>query len=172
MKKDNVNQEMNIDEVVNYIKNSSKKSIVYIAGDSKPNGKKIVYAVVVIIHNIDRFGIGHGCKVFRQVITRWPKRTIKAGMKKEKIALIIEKLRNEVSDVIPIAEAVVPHIGDRKYEIHIDVNEDENHTSNKIMKEVMGWIFSMFGVYPILKPHAIHASNAADHYTKAKNVPS
>lgn len=50
-----------------------------------------------------------------------------------------------------------------KIEIHLDVNPDEIHASNDVLKAVTGWVHGM-GYKAKTKPDAVCASTVADRY--------
>lgn len=121
------NTKIDITEVEQYIKNSSKKSKIYIAGDSKPSGKGIIYVICVIVHNIDSFGIGRGAKIFRE-----------SYREKGRKPTIREKLMKEVELVIEVATVVEKVLDGRTFEIHLDLSNEPENKSNEVVKAAMG----------------------------------
>lgn len=58
-----------IDEIREYLAGASENSRVYIGCDSSRHKNRYgqwsaSYTTAVVVHHIDEYGIGHGCKVF------------------------------------------------------------------------------------------------------------
>jgi predicted RNase H-related nuclease YkuK (DUF458 family) len=146
---------MNIDEVRDFIQNSSELSCIYIGADSeryrgKDNHWYADYTVAVVIH-IDG---SRGCKVFGQVSTErdYDKRHDRPAY----------RLMNEVYKASAMYLELFEAIGDRHVEVHLDINPDELHGSSCVIQQATGYIRGMCGFAPKVKPDAFAASYAAD----------
>ena len=146
---------MNIDEVRDFIQNSSELSCIYIGADSeryrgKDNQWYADYTVAIVIH-IDG---SRGCKVFGQVETErdYDKRHDRPAY----------RLMNEVYKASSMYLELFEAIGDRHVEVHLDINPDELHGSSCVIQQATGYIRGMCGFAPKVKPDAFAASYAAD----------
>ena len=110
------------------------------------------YATVVVVH-IDG---NRGAKVFGEITTE---RDYDQSKDRPKVRLMTE-VQKAASLYLDLAEA----IGDRKFEVHIDINPDLKHGSSCVINEAMGYIKGMTGVTPQVKPDAWAASIAADKF--------
>ena len=148
-------QKMNIDEVREYIANSSESTAIYIGADSeryrgRDNQWYADYTVAVVIH-IDG---SRGCKVFGDVVTErdYDKRHDRPAY----------RLMNEVYKASAMYLELFEAIGDRHVEVHLDINPDELHGSSCVIQQATGYIRGMCGFAPKVKPEAFAASYAAD----------
>jgi predicted RNase H-related nuclease YkuK (DUF458 family) len=146
-----------IEEVRQYIMNSSHESKIYIGGDSEriklPNGKWVAdYATVVVIHIDGK----HGAKIFGEV-TREPDFD-------HKIARPSLRLMNEVYKVQNLYSQLQEVIGYRHCEIHLDLNPDERHGSSCVVTQAVGYILGTCNIKAQVKPNAFAASIAADRF--------
>ncbi len=149
--------DINIQECIKEISESSLESSVYIGADSKTfkNGKDrfCAYCVTVILHKDSK----HGGKIFKDV-------KIERDYGSAKTPRM--RLMNEVYKVIAIASQIVDAVGDRHFEIHLDVNPDPQYKSNCAVKEACGMVLGTFGddAEVKVKPEAWAASAAADRF--------
>lgn len=150
-----MNKSMNIDEVRDFIQNSSESTCIYIGADSERyRGRDdqwyADYTVAVVIH-IDG---SRGCKVFGQVSTErdFDKRHDRPAY----------RLMNEVYKASAMYLELFEAIGDRHVEVHLDINPDELHGSSCVIQQATGYIRGMCGFAPKVKPEAFAASYAAD----------
>lgn len=148
-------QNMNIDEVRDFIQNTSESTCIYIGADSERyRGRDdqwyADYTVAVVIH-IDG---SRGCKVFGQVSTErdFDKRHDRPAY----------RLMNEVYKASAMYLELFESIGDRHVEVHLDINPDELHGSSCVIQQATGYIRGMCGFAPKVKPEAFAASYAAD----------
>jgi predicted RNase H-related nuclease YkuK (DUF458 family) len=146
---------MNIDEVRDFIQNTSESTCIYIGADSeryrgKDNQWYADYTVAIVIH-IDG---SRGCKVFGQVSTErdYDKRHDRPAY----------RLMNEVYKASAMYLELFEAIGDRHVEVHLDINPDELHGSSCVIQQATGYIRGMCGFAPKVKPEAFAASYAAD----------
>ncbi len=128
------------------IKDSSQKSAVYIGCDSKLSGGQTLFGLVVVIH-ID----GHkGGIVFGN------KSKISRRME------ISERLMKEVDIAMECAFNLNGTVGERLFEVHLDINPSPEHKSNSVMKRAMSYVKAQ-GFDCQIKPHAWAATTAADY---------
>lgn len=143
------------------ILDSSEQSTIYIGADSvrfkkgynKDGSDKWFarYAVVVIVHKDSC----HGCGVFHSVDIL------------PDYGQLRTRLLTEVQKSIDVFFAIEDVIGNRKLEIHLDVNPDPMHGSNIVVKEAAGWVTGL-GITHKIKNEAWAASTAADYCAKGR----
>ena len=145
---------MNLDQVREYIINSSWSSKIYIGSDSlrvkRGEDWYAEYATVVVIH---RDGC-RGCKIFGQIESEKD-----YDQKKNKPRL---RLMNEVIRTANLFIELEESIGDRHVEIHLDINPLEKFGSSCVISEAVGYVKGMCNIIPFVKPKAFAASVAAD----------
>jgi len=148
-------KKFDIEEVREFIRNSSETSKIYIGADSEcyRNKDKIWYAdytVAVVIHKDGN----KGGKVFGEVSTEriFDKRKDKPSI----------RLMNEVIKAAQMYLDLEEAIGDRHFEVHLDINPDVMHGSSCVVNEAVGYIRGMCNVVPMIKPDAFAASYCAD----------
>ena len=147
---------LNLDEVRQYIENTSASSRIYIGADSERHRRHGIwwadYATVVVVH-IDG---NRGAKVFGDIVTE---RDYDQSKDKPRM-----RLMNEVMKAAQLYLDLEEAIGDRECEVHIDINPDHKHGSSCVISEAVGYIKGMTGVTPRVKPCAWAASIAADKF--------
>ena len=147
-------KKLNLDEVREFIVNTSLSTKIYIGSDSARYRKGEVwfaeYCTVVVVH----YDGNRGCKVFGHLESE---RDYDQKMNRPRMRLMNEVQRT-AQMYLDLAEA----IGQRKTEIHLDINPDEKHGSSCVILEAVGYIKGMCNVIPFVKPHAFAASVAAD----------
>lgn len=152
------------DEVIEYLNQSSSASEIYLGCDSqrkkfREKGKSVwfaVYTVALVIH-IDG---SKGCKIF-YITSR--ERDYDA-----KLARPALRMMNEVYKVAEAYAQIAEHIGDRYFEIHLDINPKEQYGSNCVMSQAVGYIRGVCQTEPKIKPYAFAASKAADYGCRFK----
>jgi predicted RNase H-related nuclease YkuK (DUF458 family) len=148
-------QKFDINEVKEFINNSSSTSNIYIGADSERyRGRDdqwyADYTVAIVVH-LDG---SRGCKVFGKVTTErdYDKRHDRPSF----------RLMNEVYKASEMYLELFEVIGDRHCEVHLDINPDEMHGSSCVIQQATGYIRGMCGFAPKVKPEAFAASYAAD----------
>ena len=145
---------MNLEEVREYIKNTSSDSKIYIGCDSerfKKNGRWYAeYAVAIVIHKNGN----NGCKIFGDFFS-----DLDYDKKPSRPAL---RLMNEVYMVQKYYEKIADCIKGRYCEIHLDINPDEKYGSSCVVIQAIGYIRGTCNMDPKVKPHAFAASVCAD----------
>ena len=151
-------KKIDLEEVRAFIENTSEDTKIYIGGDStryKRNGVWFArYCTVVIIH----FEGKHGCKLFWDFSEERD-----YDQKKDKPRV---RLMTEVMKTAQLYIDLEESIDIRDCEIHLDLNKDEKHGSNCVVKEAIGYVRGMCNVVPMIKPNAFAAATAADHLLK------
>jgi len=167
MKKGNKN--FDIEEVREFIKNSSPESIIYFGCDSKvftkerkkdrKKGDKSLkgmakYSTVVVIHKDGN----KGAKIFGKIEDE----EIKDGNMGRPFA----RMYREIEKVSELVQEFEEELIDRTFQIHIDVNK-EDFGSHVAYGTAIGYINSLFGIDPVMKNeekknHPWAASCAAD----------
>jgi len=131
---------------------SSPDSAVYIGADSKVFSKNgvamVAYVTVVILHH----GSSKGAQIFRSHRTD------------RYYGQIRTRLMAEVTDAIMVGTEIADVIGDRGFEIHLDINPDTRYKSSEIVKEATGYVLGTLGFEPKIKPEAFAASCVADRW--------
>lgn len=142
------------DEIREAIATTSQKSAVYVGADSqvyRRRGKSYVAYVTVIIIHIDG---EHGGRLFKQV-------EVERDFGQTRL-----RLMNEVYKASAASIEIMEAVGDRHFEIHLDINPDEKYKSNLVVKEATGYVLGMLGIWPKIKPEGFAASTISDRYTK------
>jgi predicted RNase H-related nuclease YkuK (DUF458 family) len=150
---------MNLDEVRDFILEQTPETKIYLGGDSERfqmNGVWYAdYITVCVIHKNGK----NGCKVFGSVV-----RERDYDQHKDKPRM---RLMTEVMKVCQLYLDLEEAIGEREFEIHIDINPNEKYGSSCVIKEAVGYVQAMCNVVPMVKPNAWTASYAADRFKDA-----
>jgi hypothetical protein len=145
---------INLDEVREYIKNSSQESKIYLGADSERVNVEgtwyVDYLLVVVVHIDGR----HGCKVFGDVQRE---RDYDKNLGKPRMRLF-----TEVMKIGELYSQLVDDFGGREVDVHLDINPNEMFGSSCVIGEAVGYIKGMCGLTPKVKPHAFAASICAD----------
>ena len=162
----NNSPDLDYDCIREYIRNSHPESIIMLGCDSvrkEVRGKAFAnYSTVVCIRKAQGDGVFTGCKVFGGSV-RLPDygKVIKSG----KLANLRMRLMQEVTFVLEAFEEVYEAIGDRPWEIHLDINGRPDAESHVALQEARGYVMGVTGgVCPEFKPNALAASFAADQW--------
>jgi len=155
-------KKFDIEEIREFIRNSSAESSVYIGADSEAYKKKGVwyadYTIAVVIHHDSC----RGCKIFGKVDTEKVYET-----KKDKPSF---RLMNEVFKAAEMYLELAESIGDRHFEVHLDLNPDIIYGSSVVVNQAVGYIKGVCNVVPKIKPNAFAASYAADRLQEILNI--
>jgi predicted RNase H-related nuclease YkuK (DUF458 family) len=155
--------ELDYELIKKYIRDSNPNSVVMIGCDSvrkAGHGKaSALYSTVVVVRKASGPGVFHGCKVFATSV-RLPDygKVIRSG----KLANLKLRMLQEVTFALEAFTGVHEAIGDRHYEIHLDIASDPKWESNVAMADAKGYVMGMTGRAPEFKPFALAASFAAD----------
>jgi predicted RNase H-related nuclease YkuK (DUF458 family) len=147
-------RKLDLDEVKEFIVNTSLSTKIYIGSDSaryrKGEAWYAEYCTVIVIH----YDGNRGCKVFGQLESERD-----YDQKKDKPRM---RLMNEVMRTAQMYLDLEEVIGYRDVQIHLDINPDEKHGSSCVISEAVGYIKGFCNVVPFVKPNAFAASIAAD----------
>jgi predicted RNase H-related nuclease YkuK (DUF458 family) len=143
-----------IEEAKKAIIASSQQSSVYIGCDSirfrKNKQWYAKYSTVVIVHMDTK----KGGRIFHSSVDMPDYGNLK------------QRLLMEVQLAVSTATEIVDVIGDRHFEIHLDINPNPNHKSSVAVKEALGWVKGSLGMDAKIKPHSFAATHAADHVVR------
>ena len=143
-----------IEEAKKAIIASSQQSSVYIGCDSirfrKNKQWYAKYSTVVIVH-VDT---NKGGRIFHSSVDMPDYGNLK------------QRLLMEVQLAVSTATEIVDVVGDRHFEIHLDINPNPNHKSSVAVKEALGWVKGSLGMDAKIKPHSFAATHAADHVVR------
>lgn len=135
---------------------SSPTSRVYVGCDSvryRRNGVwHAKYSTVIVLH-VDG---SKGCRLFHNTADLLDYGSIK------------QRMLSEVGFAVEAALAIVDVVGDRPFEVHIDINKDPRHKSNVALKEAIGYVQGTLGFAPISKPDSWCATHTSDHVVRGK----
>jgi len=138
-----------LQEVREFIKNSSPESAVYVGCDSRQVRDSTIFVTVVVVH----INSNHGAKIF------WRIERVK------RINSIRQRLLEEVDRAVYTALMIADVVGERPFEVHLDINPNPDHRSSVILKEAVGYVLAQ-GLKPVLKPDAIAATSVADFFAE------
>lgn len=143
---------INMEELLEAIDNSSDTTAIYVGGDSKvfrKYGKQFVAYVICVVIHIDG---NAGGKLYKQI-------TIENHYGSTR-----QRLMHEVYLAGALASDIAETVGERPFEIHLDINSDDQYASSVCIKEATGYILGTLGFKPKLKPEAFAASTVSDRY--------
>ncbi len=138
-----------IEEVREFIRNSSEESAIYVGCDSRQLRESTIFVTVIVVH----INSNHGAKIFWQVD------------RVKRINSIRQRLLEEVDRAVYTALMIADVVGERPFEVHLDINPNPDHRSSVILKEAVGYVLAQ-GLKPVLKPDAIAATAVADFFTE------
>jgi len=142
------------DEAREAILNSSQESSIYVGADSIRYKKGELwfakYSVVIILHMDSK----HGCKLFHKTMDLPDYGNLK------------QRLLTEVGYAIEAATEIIDIVGDRRLEIHLDINPNPSYKSNIAIKEALGYVRGSLGLDARIKPHSFAATHCADYLVR------
>ena len=142
------------DEAREAILKSSETSSVYVGADSirfKRNGQWFAkYSMVIILHIDSK----HGARLFHK------------NIEMRDFGNLRQRLITEAGFAIEAAIEILDVIGQRKLEIHLDLNPNPRYKSNIAVKEALGYVKGSTGIDAKVKPDSFAASHAADHVVR------
>ena len=147
-------KQFDINEVKQYIQQSSQESKIYLGADSERTRHDKVwwadFTVAIVVHIDGK----HGCKIFGYHV-----RERDYDQKRNRPSI---RLMTEVYKVSEIFLELKDVIEDRHVEIHLDLNPQECYASNQVVQQAIGYIRGTCDVEALIKPDAFAASYAAD----------
>ena len=147
-------KKFNIDEVKDYIRQSSPETKIYLGADSERvsiGGKWYAdYTLAIVVHIDGK----HGCKIFGDV-----HRERDYDQKADKPSM---RLMQEVYKVSDLFHELAEVLQDRHVEVHLDINPQERYKSSVVVQQAVGYIKGTCNIDAHVKPQAYAASYAAD----------
>lgn len=141
-------------EIIDYI-NDNPTAKIYIGADSqRSKHKKVKFVTVLVVYQKDK------SKIFKNVIHE--------KVTDAKLSRPFNRMMREVFLVTELYTLLEDVLIDRDFEIHLDVNPNENAGSNIAYGAAKGVVWGTIGVEPVCKPDSWAASHCADRYTKSK----
>lgn len=138
-----------IEEARKAILKSSEQSSVYIGSDSirykREDGWYAKYSTVIILHKDSK----HGCSLWYDTVILKDFNNLR------------HRLLTEASFAINAAVEIIPVIGNRKLEVHLDLNPNPKYKSNIAVTEALGYVKG-FGIDAKIKPYSFAATHCAD----------
>lgn len=128
------------------ISQSPETSGVYIGCDSRLDREMTLFGLVVIVHIESSKGGRCYAEKYRE----------------QRRMQMKERLMKEVELSVGCAFELCDIIGDRNFEIHLDINPRQEHKSFAVMGNATGYVTAQGFDYRI-KPNAFAASTAADY---------
>ncbi len=160
---------IDLNEVVDFINKQSPETVIYVGGDSsiyKVNDETWILFIVIIGIHIDGC---KGVKVFKQ-----------AEWIRDYSHSLRQRLLAEAGSIATIASQIAEYVGDRHFQVHLDINSKKEHASNVVIKEAVGYVKGMLAEWMYdedengnqverikvkVKPDAFMGSIGADRYT-------
>jgi len=146
------------EEAKKVISESSEQSSIYIGSDSirykKDDDWYARYSTVVILHKDSK----HGCKIWSNSVEMRDYTSLK------------QRLMTEASLAINAAMEIIDIVGNRKLEIHLDINPNPKYKSNIAVTEALGYVRGLLGFDAKIKPEAFAATNCADHFSRSNSI--
>jgi predicted RNase H-related nuclease YkuK (DUF458 family) len=150
--------EINFVDILAYLEKCDSRTKIYVGCDSDrilSQGKFYAdYTSVVVVH----VNGNNGCKIFSETV-----RELDYDDQKKPYT----RLMNEVYKVADLYQKTLLAIGDLNIEVHLDINSSDQHFSNTVVSQAIGYIRGVCNVEPMIKPMAWAATCAAD---RAKSI--
>jgi len=148
-----------IENIEKYVKDWTKENPygnVIIGCDSQMHGRRIKYSVAIVMHYIDRMGVGHGGHVI--VSDVWEKRKTRSPIEE-----MPSKLWKEAEFVLAVAQMVdgSDETFKKRITLHLDYSNNAKDKSNIMFAAGLGYLSGM-GYHAEGKPHAYVATHTAD----------
>lgn len=145
-----------LEEIKKAILNSTPETKIYFGSDSsvRVKGKREIVATstVAVIH-------ADGCKGCK--VMGFTSYSVNNDYNKSRP---FNRMINETYATIDFVKELIPVIGEREIEIHLDINENEDHGSSVAVKAAVGLVQGILMIKPKVKPLAFAASCAADRF--------
>jgi predicted RNase H-related nuclease YkuK (DUF458 family) len=154
-----------IEDVNGYVKKwaeENKYGTVTIGCDSQEFSRYVKYAVVIVMHYVDKYEVGHGAHVISAILFDKdvkPKNKPKKGEREFDTNTLQSKLWKEVELTIYVAQMLEGC--NKKIKLHLDYNSKENEVSNMLYASGIGYANSV-GFEACGKPWSWAATHTAD----------
>ena len=150
--------EINFVDILAYLEKCDSRTKIYVGCDSErilSQGRFYAdYTSVLVVH----VNGNNGCKIFSETV-----RELDYDNQKKPYT----RLMNEVYKVADLYKKTLLTIGDLNIEVHLDINSSDQHFSNNVVSQAIGYIRGVCNVEPMIKPMAWAATCAAD---RAKSI--
>jgi len=147
-------KKINLEVVKDFIEAQGPETKIYIGCDSERYRRNNVwyadYILAIVVHKDGK----HGCKIFGEVFTERDY--------DQKASKPTFRLMNEVYKISELYLKLAEVLDGREVEVHLDINPDDDHISNVVLSQAVGYIKGTCNVVPLVKPNAFAASYAAD----------
>lgn len=143
-----------LQEMINYISDNPDAKIYLGCDSQRAKHKNVRFVTVLVVYQKDK------SKIFKNV---YYEKIMDAKLSKP-----FNRMMKEVHLVSELYSMLEDVLIERDFEVHLDVNPDENEGSNVAYSAAKGMIWGIIGVEPVCKPYAFAASCIADRYTKSK----
>ena len=137
------------EELREFIRGTSEETAIYVGCDSRQTPDHTVFVTVVVVH-IDS---SRGAKIFWNI------------EKVKKINSLRQRLLSEVDRAVYTALMISDVVGNRPFEVHLDINPNPNYDSNVVVREAIGYVLAQ-GLKPVVKPNSIAATTVADYISR------
>lgn len=153
-------KKLDLARVKEFIEQQSPETKIYIGCDSERYRRGGVWYADYILAIVVHIDGKHGCKIFGEVITERDY--------DQKASKPTFRLMNEVYKISELYLKLQEVLIDRNVEVHLDINPDDDHISNIVLSQAVGYIKGTCNVVPLVKPNAFAASYAADRLKELK----
>lgn len=147
-------RKFNIEEIREVIASSSENSKIYIGVDSERYKKGGVYYADYISAVVIHIDGCKGGKIFADVSTERDY--------DNKLSRPFTRMMTEVYKAAELYMKLEDVLADKNFEIHLDINPDDEYGSSCAVQQAIGYIRGTCNVTPMVKPQAFAASYAAD----------
>ena len=152
-----------VDNIESYVKNwvaNNPYGNVIIGCDSQVHGRRVKYSIAIVMHYIDRMGVGHGGHVI--VADVWEKRNASNAIDEMPV-----KLWREAEFTVMAAQMIegTDNAFKKRMLLHLDFNNDTKHKSNMMFAAGLGYLQGM-GYKAEGKPFSYVATHTADHFAR------
>ena len=145
---------LDLKQVAGFIGQQSAETKIYIGCDSERYRRHNIwyadYILAIVVHKDGK----HGCKIFGEIVTERDY--------DQKASKPTFRLMNEVYKISELYLKLQDVLVNRDVEVHLDINPDDDHISNIVLSQAVGYIKGTCNVVPMVKPNAFAASYAAD----------
>lgn len=155
-----------IEDVNQYVKtwaNENPYGTITIGCDSQEFPRFVKYAVVIVMHYIDKYDVGHGAHVINAILFDKdvkPRNKARKGHDSEfDKSTLHPKLWKEVEITISVAQMLKGC--KKKIQVHLDYNSKEEEMSNALYASGIGYAQNM-GFEAFGKPYSWAATHTAD----------
>lgn len=147
---------IDLEEVKQFIESQGPETKIYLGCDSERLRVNRVwyadYTLAIVVH----INGNNGCRLFGEV-----QRERDFDQRAERPS---QRLMTEVYKVSELYLKLAEVLEGRPVEVHLDINPSEDHGSNCVISQAIGYIRGVCNIIPFVKPAAFAASYAADRF--------